>query len=328
MGMHNKNGRYNADEAAYIKTTAQRMDDSFSLFLARELTYIRTRVLEVAKAPMNAFRIFPVTTEVPAGAQVAIQRIYDQMGIAKVISNYADDLPRADVVGTETPTKVITIGDSYGYNVVEIENAQYAGVNLEMYKAQAARRAVDLKINKLAWFGDAEMGVQGFLDNPNLTAVTLPADGNQNGGSSSTQFIHKTADQIIRDISNVISAINIATNNVENPNMVLLPTKAFDHIVMTPRSQYSDLTILEFLRRSHPDVRFEKVGELDGAGTDGADLMVAGRFDPDAIRLEIPERFRQLPVEKRNLEYVVDCISRYLGVTITAPMAFSKASGC
>jgi hypothetical protein len=110
--------------------------------------------------------------------------------------------------------------------------------------------------------------------------------------------------------------------------MVLLPTEAFDHIVMTPRSQYSDLTILEFLRRSHPDVRFEKVGELDGAGTAGADLMIAGRFDPDVVRLEIPERFRQLPVEKRNLEYVVDCICRFIGVTVTIPMAFSKASGC
>jgi hypothetical protein len=324
MGLHNKNGRYDAAEAAYIKSTAQRMDDSFSFFLARELTYIRTRVLEVAKAPMNAFRIFPVQTEIPAGAQVAIQRTYDQTGIAKVISNYADDLPRADVIGTETPVKVQTIGDSYGYDVVEIENAQFAGVNLEMYKAQAARRNIDFKINQLAWFGDAENGITGFLANPNLTSVTLAADGT----GSSTKFVDKTPDQIIRDVTQLISAINVATNNVENPNMVLFPTEAFDHIVMTPRSQYSDLTILEFLRRSHPDVRFEKVGELDGAGTAGADLMVAGRFDPDVIRLEIPERFRQLPVEKRNLEYVVDCISRFVGVTITIPLAFSKASGC
>ena len=328
MGMHNKEGRFDEAERNYIQSVAGRNDEAFSFFLARELTQIRARVLEVAKAPMNAFRIFPVQTEVAPGAEIAIQRVYDSMGMAKVIANYADDLPRADAVGKEIPTKVVTVGDSYGYNVVEVENAQFAGVNLEFFKAQAARRAVDLKINKMAWFGDEAHGVTGFINNTNLTAVTLAADGNQNGGSSSTKFIHKTPDQIIRDITNLISAINIATNNVENPNMVLFPTEAFDHIVMTPRSQYSDLTILEFLRRSHPDMRFEKVGELDGAGTDGADLMIAGRFDPDVIRLEIPERFRQLPVEKRNLEYVVDCISRVIGVTITIPLAFSKASGC
>lgn len=324
MGMHNKEGRFDEAERNYIQSVAGRQDEAFSFFLARELTQIRARVLEVSKAPMNAFRIFPVQTEVAPGAATAIQRIYDSTGMAKVISNYADDLPRADAVGKEVVSKVVTVGDSYGYNTMEIEHAQFAGVNLSMYKAQAARRAVDLKINQMAWFGDADHGVTGFIDNPNLTAVTLAADGT----GSSTKFTDKTPDQIIRDITKLITAINVATNNVEDPNMVLLPTEAFDHIVMTPRSQYSDLTILEFLRRSHPDVRFEKVGELDGAGTAGADLMIAGRFDPDVVRLEIPERFRQLPVEKRNLEYVVDCIARVIGVTVTIPMAFSKASGC
>ena len=324
MGMHNKEGRFDEAERNYIQSVAGRQDEAFSFFLARELTQIRARVLEVSKAPMNAFRIFPVQTEVAPGAATAIQRIYDSTGMAKVIANYADDLPRADAVGKEVVSKVVTVGDSYGYNTMEIEHAQFAGVNLSMYKAQAARRAVDLKINQMAWFGDSEQGVTGFIDNPNLTAVTLAADGT----GSSTKFVDKTPDQIIRDITKLITAINVATNNVEDPNMVLLPTEAFDHIVMTPRSQYSDLTILEFLRRSHPDVRFEKVGELDGAGTAGADLMIAGRFDPDVVRLEIPERFRQLPVEKRNLEYVVDCIARVIGVTVTIPMAFSKASGC
>ena len=324
MGMHNKEGRFDEAERNYIQSVAGRQDEAFSFFLARELTQIRARVLEVSKAPMNAFRIFPVQTEVAPGAATAIQRIYDSTGMAKVIANYADDLPRADAVGKEVVSKVVTVGDSYGYNTIEIEHAQFAGVNLSMYKAQAARRAVDLKINQMAWFGNPEHGVTGFIDNPNLTAVTLAADGT----GSSTKFTDKTPDQIIRDITKLITAINVATNNVENPNMVLLPTEAFDHIVMTPRSQYSDLTILEFLRRSNPDVRFEKVGELDGAGTAGADLMIAGRFDPDVVRLEIPERFRQLPVEKRNLEYVVDCIARVIGVTVTIPMAFSKASGC
>ena len=324
MGMHNKEGRFDEAERNYIQSVAGRQDEAFSFFLARELTQIRARVLEVSKAPMNAFRIFPVQTEVAPGAATAIQRIYDSTGMAKVIANYADDLPRADAVGKEVVSKVVTVGDSYGYNTMEIEHAQFAGVNLSMYKAQAARRAVDLKINQMAWFGDSEQGVTGFIDNPNLTAVTLAADGT----GSSPKFTDKTPDQIIRDITKLITAINVATNNVEDPNMVLLPTEAFDHIVMTPRSQYSDLTILEFLRRSHPDVRFEKVGELDGAGTAGADLMIAGRFDPDVVRLEIPERFRQLPVEKRNLEYVVDCIARVIGVTVTIPMAFSKASGC
>ncbi len=324
MGKHNPNGRYDAAEAEYIKaTSAGRYDDAFSAFLARELTYIRTRVLEVKKAPLRAFEVFPVQTDVPAGAATAVQRIYDSVGVAKIIANYADDLPRADVVGKEEMVKVVSIGNSYGYNVVEVEHAQFAGVNLDMYRANAARRGIDQKINSIAWFGDAAANIIGLLNHPNITEVTLPADGE--GGS--TTFASKTPDQIIRDVNSMFNAIDVATNNVEYPNTLLLPTTAFDYMVGTPRSSYSDMTILGFLRQAHPDVRFIKVGELSGAGANGSDVMIAGRFDPDVVRLEIPERFRQLPVEKRNLEYVVDCISRVIGVTIMMPLAFSKAAG-
>lgn len=328
MGKHNPNGRYDAAEASYIENVSGgRFDASASAFLARELAYIRTRVLEVEKAPLKAFEVFPVQTDVPPGAASAIQRIYDTMGVAKIIANYADDLPRADVAGQEISVPVVTVGDSYGYNVVEIEHAQFSGVNLSEYKARAARRAIDRKIDDMAWNGDSAHGIVGFLNNPNLTQVVIKADGNSNGGVNSTRFIHKTSDQIIRDVNELINAIDIATNDVEFPDTILLPTAAYDYMVMTPRSQYTDMTILGFLREVHPDIRFMKVGELNGAAADGSDLMVAGRFTPEVIRLEIPERLRQLPVEKRNLEYVVDCISRVIGVTITIPLAFSKAAG-
>lgn len=324
MGKHNPNGRFDEAEKNYILMSgAGRFDESFSAFLARELTYIRTRVLEVRRAPLRAFEVFPVQTDVPAGAATAVQRIYDATGVAKIISNYADDLPRADVVGKEETSKVVTVGNSYGYNIVEVEHAQFAGVNLDMYRANAARRGIDQKINSIAWHGDKSANITGFLNHPNITEVTIPADGT----GSSTKFSKKTPEQIIRDVTSMFNAIDVATNNVEYPDTLLLPTEAYDYMVGTPRNSYSDLTILGFLRQAHPDVRFMKVGELSGAGANGGDVMIAGRFEPDVVRLEIPERFRQLPVEKRNLEYVVDCMSRVIGVTILVPLAFSKAEG-
>lgn len=324
MGKHNPKGRFDAAEAEYIKTSAAgRFDDSASAFFARELSYVRSRVLEVQKAPLNAFAVFPVQTDVPAGAATAEQKVYDALGVAKIISNYADDLPRADVIGQTVSSKVYTVGNSYGYNVVEVENANFAGVNLDVYRARAARRAIDQRINTLAWKGDTAHGIVGFLNNANMTTVALPADGT----GSSTKIKDKTPTQIIRDINALINAVETATAGVEVPDTVLLATAAYDHIAGTPRSDYSDLTILGFLRESHPGMRFMKVSELTGAGADNKDLMIAGRFDPDLIRLEIPERFRQLPVEKRNLEYVVDCISRVIGVTVTVPLAFAKSVG-
>ena len=314
---------YDEAEKNYVLNQGH-FDDAQSIFLARQLAFVRSKVLEVKKAPLNAFEVFPVQTDIPEGAESAYQRIYDSVGMAEIISNYADDLHRADVVGIEQPVKVFTVGDSYGYNVVEIRNAQYTNVNLTFYKAQAARRAIDQKLNYLAWHGDGKHKIIGFLNNPNITTVLLTADGT--GGS--TKIKDKNVEQILRDFNSIIDSIPEATQQVETANTVLMATAVYNHIATTPRSTTSDLTILEFLQRTHPEIsRWLKVGELNGAGSGNSDMIIAGKFDPDYIKFEIPNRFEQLPVERRNLEYVVNCISRAVGVTVTLPMAFAKAEG-
>ena len=250
--------------------------------------------------------------------------MYDAVGVAKIIANYADDLPRADVVAEEIPVKLADLGAAYGYNVSEIRSAQFAGVNLSAMKARAARRAIDEKLNSIAWKGDAAHNITGFIDNSNITEVTLAADGT----GSSTKFSDKTVAQIIRDVNKIIDAIPNATNQVENPDTVIMAPAAYNHLATTPRSEHSDLTILEFLRRTHPEIRrWLKVGALKNAGTDSTDMIFAGRFEPDYVKFEIPERYRQLPVEIRNLEYIINCLARVIGVTVTLPLAFSKASG-
>lgn len=323
MGQHNTQGRYDAAEAKFIEM-AGHMDEAASVFLARELQYVRRKVLEVPKAPLEAFTVFPVQTEVPAGAESAFQRMYDSVGVAKIISNYADDLPRADVVAKEVPVKLRDVGAAYGYNVSEIRSAQFAGVNLSAMKAKAARRSIDEKLNSIAWKGDAEYGITGFLNNPNITEVTIAADGT----GSKTQFNTKTVDKILRDVNKVIQKIPDVTNQVEQADTVLIAPDAYNYLATTPRADHSDLTIIEFLRRTHPEIRrWMKVSALKGVGTNNTDLMIAGKFDPDYIKFEIPMRYNQLPVEYRNLEYVVNCMARGIGVTVTIPLAFAKAEG-
>ena len=224
--------------------------------------------------------------------------------------------------------KLADIGAAYGYNVSEIRSAQFAGINLPTMKARAVRRSIDEKLNSLAWKGDKEHNIIGFLNNPNITNVTLANDGNTNGGTNSIKFIHKTSDQVLRDMNKLIQSVPDQTNQVEIPDTVLLAPEAYNHLATTARTTTSDLTLLEFLRRTHPEIRrWMKVGALKGAGSNGDDLAIVGRFEPDYVKLEIPERFRQLPVEIRNLEYVINCMSRAIGVTVTLPLAFAKAEG-
>ena len=313
------------DEAKYIESSsAGKFKQDDALFIAQELNYIRARALEVEHSPLNSFRVFPQDTDVPPGAETALQLVYDSVGMAKIVADYGDDLPRAEAVATTIPAKVYTVGDSYGYNYVELEHARMANVNLEARKALSARRGIDLKLNNIAWFGDAEHGITGFINNPNIATVTIPADGT----GSSAKFADKTPDQIIRDVNSIINEVSNNTNGVEMPDTVLMAPAVYDLLESTPKSQYSDRTILEFLRGAHPEVtRWMKIGELKGAGTGATDMIIAGVFRPEYIRQENPVRFEQLPVQYRNLEYVVPCVSRTLGVTINVPICFASAYG-
>lgn len=313
------------DEAKYIESSsAGKFKQDDALFIAQELNYIRSRALEVEHSPLNSFRVFPQETDVPAGAETALQLVYDSVGMAKIVADYGDDLPRAEAVATTIASKVYTVGDSYGYNYVELEHARMANVNLEARKALASRRGIDLKLNNIAWFGDADHGIVGFINNANIPTVTIPADGT----GSSALFVDKTPDQIIRDMNSIINEISNNTNGVEMPDTVLMSPAVYDLLESTPKSQYSDRTILEFLRGAHPEVtRWMKIGELNGAGTGGTDMVIVGVFRPEYIRQENPVRFDQLPVQYRNLEYVVPCVSRTLGVTVNVPVCFASAYG-
>lgn len=274
---------------------------------------------------MNAFQVFPVQTDIPAGAESAVQYIYDAVGMAEIISNYADALPRVDVVAKEQAVKVFSIGDAYGYNYREVKNAQFANVPLSALRAQQARRGIDLKLNKIAWNGDKAHHITGFLDNENISTISLPADGT----GSKTAFTTKTYDKMIRDMNDIIDAIPTATNEVEQANTVLMAPAVYRALAETRIEDAQGTTVLRFLQSLHPEIsRWMKVGELKGAGTDGSDMVVAGYFDPTYIRFEIPTRFDQQPVQYRNLEYVIDCVAEAAGVTVTMPMAFVKAQGC
>lgn len=145
-----------------ISRVLTRLDATQSAFLARMLTQVRARVLQVTHARLNAFTVFPVQTEISPGAETALQRIYDMVGMAKIIANSADDLPLVDILAQETSVRVKEVGAAYQYSVSDLEHAAFANLPLTTMKGNAVKRAIDTKLNSIAWKGDSENGIVGF----------------------------------------------------------------------------------------------------------------------------------------------------------------------
>lgn len=313
---------YDANDLRVIENSG-RLDANESVFFARQLEHIKGKTYDIKRANLSALTLMPVSTEIPEGATTHTYRQFDSVGMAKVIANYANDLPRADVVGKEFTTAIRSIGNAYGYNVQEIRSAQYAGVNLEARKATAATRAQQEKINALAFAGDADNGLPGLLNNTNIPEVTLAADGT----GSSKAFSTKTADKIVRDINSLINKVITQSKGIHKVNEVWLPIEQYALIATTQNSTASDTTILAFLQSVHPGVTFKQVVELDGAGVGGADRMYALENTMENWALELPMMIKQYTPQQQGLEFVVPVESRFAGVTVYYPLAMAFADG-
>lgn len=303
------------------------LDSKEKIFFERQLETILAGLYDIQYPELKARQVFPYSNEVSSGAKVYTYRQYDKVGLAKVISSYANDFNRVDVMGQEFTAKVMSLGDSYGYNFQEIREAQLARLNLENMRAMAARRALMELENRLAFFGDTSYGLNGFLADPNVPDGQVAADGNL----GSTLWVNKTPDQIIRDISVAIQDMVDDTKGVEIPDTLLLPLAQDTLISTTPRSSTSDTTIKQYILANFGSVGLRNIvalpTELKGTGTGGADQFILYRNDPMKLRLMVPQDFETLPVIDKGGEYEIKCHQRFGGVVIFYPLSITKRYG-
>jgi hypothetical protein len=249
--------------------------------------------------------------------------MYSKVGMAKIIANPADDLPRSDVFAKETIVKVFSIGTSFGFSTKEMRRAQFSGVPLEMLKVDSARRAVLVKESDIAWTGEASHNIIGLFENTNITNTQAPL----NAGTTSRAWADKTSDEIIADIITMTSGIRTLTKGVQAANTLLLPVAQYDIIALKPRSSLTDTTILEFITKPGNAYGLDTVDwlvELEDAGTGASDMAFAYERDPEVLELRIPMEMQMLPPERRNLEMLTNIESEIAGVVVRYPLACYK----
>lgn len=301
-----------------------RQDAEETTFFLRELEYVKSRTFDTKYPELKARAVIPVSFEAGPAAESITYQQFSQTGLAKLIANYAQDLPRVDIFGKEFTSPVRSEGASYGWTVQEIRAAQAAGRPLNQRKANAARRAIMSLENSIAFFGDAASGLGGFLNNPNITDVVLPNDG----AGATTEWVNKTPDQIIRDVNLLTRTIHAQSKGIEFGNTLLLPITQYNILFDTPRSANSDTSIGAWILANNPHLEsIEWLNECEGAGAGGSDLMICYNRNPEKLSLEVPQDFEQFPAQEKGLEMVVPVHSRIGGVLIYYPLSLAKTDG-
>ena len=298
------------------------LDSAETMFFQRELEQVKAKSYDVLKAPLKAFELIPVDSTTAPGATTVTYEQYDSTGIAKIISNYADDLPTADVKGKEFHSTIKSIGNSYVYSKNDIRAAQFAGKPLNQRKAIAAVEAHRQLMNKLAFFGDSEYGIQGLLTNSNIPSAPVVA-----GAATTLTWATKTPDEILKDLNSAVSDMLDLTKGAEVPNTIVMPIAQYNHIATTARSANSDTTILEFFEGNNPGIEVMWATELKGAFAGSTDGFIVYNRSLDKLWMEIPMMVQMSPAQEKGLSYVVPCESKFGGVIVPYVLSVSFRYG-
>jgi hypothetical protein len=288
-----------------------RMDEA-GLFLERQLEYIRPQVFETVYADIKYPTILPVTSEAGNAAQQFTFRIMDSTGEFKLISDAADDLPRADISQTEKSIVIRSFGGSFGYTVQELRAAQMANIALEQRRAAAVRRAYEEKVEEIAMFGEASASLAGFFNN--ATVDVLQADKWFTDSGT-------TANEMLELLNYGVTAIVNSTQMKEQPDTILMPYEDFRVISTQRNSDSSDVTVLEYFLRTNPFItNIQPILQLDkdksGLSTN---RMVVYKRDPAKVQLHIPQPLELFPPQQRGLEFIVPAHARVGGVALYFP---------
>lgn len=299
------------------RDTLGRFDANAVAFLARQLTYVQMEVQRILYEELKAPQFVPVRSDVPRGARNWVYRMMDHVGEARVGAHlHADDAPSVDVSNEEVLQKTAHVTASYQFTLDEMEEAAFARVPLRADKAEAVAIAIARGLDRLMRVGDAELGLTGFFNNPNVPVITLT-----NG-----EWLTATAAEILADHAQVEQAIITNTRDRESAARLVLPTAYEGRIATLNAGTGTDLTVKEYMLRNRRMISsIERWMALDDAT--GADVGVADppqgiayTANPRDVFAEIPVPYEELPPQIRNFGWVVNARAKFAGVVFKRPL--------
>lgn len=288
---------------------------------------IETKIYQRRYPTFNYGAHVPIVTE---GNEWAIGTTFftvDSAGEAKFLSGAGTDMPFNQVNRGQASHDFAMIGSGWEWNLEEINQASLYGINLNDTKAMSATDKVERLLNSIAMSGATEKNWTGLVNNAAVSAADVAADGT----GSSTLWSTKTADQILRDVNDLLSGIRTNSAEVEWADTLRLPPEAFRLISTKKISASGDgmITVLEYLRKNNiytaetgAALDILPLRELAAAAAGGLGRMVAYRRDVEVLRFHLPMPRRVLqPRQKSIMGFETGLIARTGGTEIRLPGA-------
>lgn len=287
-------------------------------FVISQTSHIEREVNETVYPDIQYPGLIPVDTSAHPFAKSVTYFSSDKAGQAGWINGNSDDIPNASTDRRKHETAVHMAGIGYAYGFEEIQHAQMLGINLTADDAQAARRAYEEMVDRVALEGDEDKDFEGLFSH---SGVPQAAATNGDWEDSGT-----TEDQILKDINDALQNVHTNTATTAMADTLLLPWSRFN-LLATTRLGDTLSTLLSFIQQHNiytantgQPLTMRGMRKLDTAGISNNKRMIAYRRNPQVLKLHIPMPHRFLPVYQAGpLRYEVPGVFRMGGLDIRRP---------
>lgn len=297
------------------------LDDSQSLYFSRQLQQIDPLMYGTKYPDLEAERLLPSRIQVDPALDVYVRRQFDMRGEAVPMAGNEDGAPLVGLNASEALYKMEKWISAYGWDVDEIRKSAKLGMDLNTKDAEAARRTIAEKLNKVALLGLSTKGIEGLFNVSIALTYTIPADGS---GSLAT-FASKTVDQVLRDLFGMADYSQNQTIDIETPRRMLLPKTTIRQLSVLRMGSVNDTTVLEFFKAQRPNLEIIGANYLDTAGSGTTKRAVV--YDPSQVEWLVSMPFNQLAPQFKGFRQVINCEGKGGGVVTSYPKSIVYGDG-
>ncbi len=290
------------------------IDDGLAFYIS-QLAALEAKIYQAKYRNIVYQEFVPVDTSDPEWVDSIEYISYDAVTIGKFVGANARDLPQSDINANKSTIKVGYAGNSYSYSLDELRKSQAMNIPLDTAKAASSLRGFQEHCQRLAFRGDADRGMFGLFNNPNIQLSTSTVD-----------WATATGPQIVADANAALIAVWQNSAETHLPNVLAMPSDKWAVLSETRMEPGTDTTVLEFLKKNNlytaytgQPLTIKPNFELKTAGTANVPRLMAYELNDENLVMKMPMAWRSLAPQPKDLQIKVPAEYKVGGVEFRYP---------
>lgn len=314
--------RPNADSATAVRWdfygggTRGNFDAAESIFVARQLEYLRPGVYAKKYPKLKWSLLIPANYDVDTGAESYTVQGSDVAGTVQITKLPANNTNMVSMKVFEGSMGFFSMQLGYQYNVQEARNAIFARRPLSPALAMACRNIMERKLDDIAFLGESVTAIKGLLTLSGTETYSTPATGT--GGL--TTWESKASDDILLDLNAPLDQVVVNSNEIEECDAMLLPTSRRRLISNRRVGDGTSMTVLKYFFENQEQIKaidttYKSESNSNWTGKRG----MAYTRDREHLEMVIPQPFEQFQPIIDGVTITTQCHMRTGGVALLVP---------